>query len=307
MPETSPKSRVAAGGHPVVPAIPGAAMSPARTYPEGVPSWIDVDHRDVEAAQTFYGALFGWSFADATPPGGSSRYAVAALDGADAAGIGGAVEAPDSSTGGSAWKTYVAVADADAVAARVDEAGGQVLLGPSAVGEAGRWASCADPAGVPFRLWQADRRLGAQVVNSPGAWNFSDLHAADPEASATFYGVVFGWQVDDLGFASMIRLPGYGDHLAATADPDIRARQAGWSAPAGFADAIGWLAPVGEAEQPHWHVSFTVADRDATVAAVERLGGTVLGRTDSDWTREALIRDPQGAVFTASQFAPPTS
>ena len=81
----------------------------------------------------------------------------------------------------------------------------------------------------------------------------------------------------------------------------------GWSAPAGFADAIGWLAPVGEAEQPHWHVSFTVADRDATVAAVERLGGTVLGRTDSDWTREALVRDPQGAVFTASQFTPPTS
>jgi uncharacterized protein len=30
----------------------------------------------------------------------------------------------------------------------------------------------------------------------------------------------------------------------------------------------------------------------------------VLSRTDSDWTSDALIRDPQGAVFTASQFNP---
>jgi hypothetical protein len=33
----------------------------------------------------------------------------------------------------------------------------------------------------------------------------------------------------------------------------------------------------------------------------------VLGRTNSDWTRDALIRDPQGGVFTASQFTPPTT
>jgi uncharacterized protein len=129
---------------------------------------------------------------------------------------------------------------------------------------------------VPFGLWQARQRLGAQVVNTPGAWNFSDLHAADPEASAAFYSEVFGWSVDNLGFAMMIRLPGYGDHLEATADPEIRTRQAGVTAPPGFADAIGWLAPVGEDEQPHWHVSFTVADRDATATAAERLGGTVL-------------------------------
>jgi uncharacterized protein len=52
-----------------------------------------------------------------------------------------------------------------------------------------------------------------------------------------------------------------------------------------------------------WHVSFTVADRDATAADVERLGGTVLAREDTQWTRTALIRDPQVAQFTASQFS----
>ena len=75
--------------------------------------------------------------------------------------------------------------------------------------------------------------------------------------------------------------------------------------PPRFEDAIGWLAPVEDGEVPHWHVSFTVADRDDAAAAVERLGGTVTATTDTHWTREALVRDPQGGVFTASQFVPP--
>jgi uncharacterized protein len=87
-------------------------------------------------------------------------------------------------------------------------------------------------------------------------------------------------------------------------DPDIHARQSGLSTPPGFADAIGWLAPVEDGEQPHWHVSFTVDDRDRIAVVAERLGGTVVALRDSDWTRDALIQDPQGAVFTASQFAP---
>jgi uncharacterized protein len=280
-------------------------MSEPRIYPEGVTSWIDIEHRDIEAAKAFYGGLFGWTYTDATPPDASFRYAVAKLHGLDVAGIRGPADAGDGAEGPEAWTTYVAVTDAGAAAARIEAAGGHVLVGPSDAGEWGRSAVCVDPSGVPFGLWQARQRLGAQVVNTPGAWNFSDLHAADPEASAEFYSEVFGWSVDNLGFAMMIRLPGYGDHLEATGDPEIRTRQAGVTAPPGFADAIGWLAPVGEDEQPHWHVSFTVADRDATATAAERLGGTLLGRTDSDWTRDALIRDPQGSVFTASQFTPP--
>ena len=279
-------------------------MPEPRTYPEGVPSWVDAEQPDLEAAQAFYGGLFGWTFEDASQADHPFRYVVAQLDGQDVAGLAGPGDQP-LPTGTPAWNTYVAVDDADEVAARVVEAGGHLVHGPALAAEHGRFAACADPAGVPFRLWQAGDRPGAQIVNVPGAWNFSDLHLTDPGAAVEFYGSVFGWAVDDLGFASMIRRPGYGDHLAATIDPGIHERQAGVSAPPGFADAIGWLAPAQPEEEPHWHVSFTVADRDAAAADVERLGGTVLRRTDTDWTREALVRDPQGAVFTASQFTPP--
>ena len=115
------------------------------------------------------------------------------------------------------------------------------MVDPTPAGEGGISTVCADPAGVEFRLWQAKNRPGAQLTNTPGTWNFSDLHTADLDAARAFYSAVFGWEFVDLGFAHMITRPGYGDHLATTVDPGIHERQAGIDAPPGFADAIGWL------------------------------------------------------------------
>jgi predicted enzyme related to lactoylglutathione lyase len=271
-----------------------------RTYPAGVPCWIDTEQPDVDAATAFYGALFGWTFEDVMPPGAPGRYLIAQLDGQDVAGIGSGSSGPPS------WHTYVAVDDADAATRRLVGLGATVVSSPADAGEGGRNAVLADPEGAEIRLWQARRRPGAQAVNRPGAWNFSDLHTADPGAATSFYEEAFGWVVADVGFATMIRRPGYGDHLEATVDPDIRVRQQGVVAPPGFEDAVAWLAPTEPREAAHWHVSFAVADRDRTVTDAERLGAQVLAQDDTQWTRTALVRDPQGAVFTASQFTPPS-
>ena len=69
------------------------------------------------------------------------------------------------------------------------------------------------------------------MANTPGGWNFSDLHTVDPAASTDFYARVFGWRFDDLGFATMICHTGNGDHLAATSDPGIHERRSGDSVP----------------------------------------------------------------------------
>ena len=162
---------------------------------------------------------------------------------------------------------------------------------------------CATPRGA-IRLWEARRRKGAQLANAPGAWNFSNLHTTDPAAAQRFYGALFPWRFVDQGWATAISVPGYGDHLEATVDPDIRTRQAG--APEGFADVIGAIVPADD-DPPGWSVVLTVADRDATATRVEALGGTVLATSENDWTRDVVVRDPQRAVFTASQFTPPDS
>ena len=265
-----------------------------RTYPHGVTCWIDTEQPDPEAASRFYGELFGWRFADAAPPG-APAYLIAQLDGEDAAAI-------SAGSGTAVWNNYVAVADADETATAIADAGGAVLSPPADAGPAGRAAICADPQGAVFRLWQAGRRLGAQAVNSPGAWNFSDVRTTDPAAARDFYSGVFGWRFLDLGetVESMVAVPGYGDHLAATADPQIRERQAG--APEGFADVIGAMERTEGDEPAHWRVKFSVADRAASIATAETLGATVLATDDQVWALLADIRDPQGAEFTISEF-----
>ena len=274
-------------------------MTEQRTYPHGVPCWIDSEQPDLDAASHFYAGLFGWTLTDAVPPGAPGSYLIATLAGQDVAALG-------PSTGGtSTWNTYIAVDDVDATAAAVQGAGGTVVAEPADAGAGGRGATCADPDGAAFRLWQARRRLGAQLVNMPGTWNFSNLHTPRPDAAMSFYSALFGWVTGDLdqGGGAMIRVPGYGDHLAATVDPGIRERQA--AAPAGFADVVGGVAAVGPDEPARWQVTFSVADRDGSVATAESLGATVLLSADEQWTRSALLRDPQGAEFTVSQFTPP--
>ncbi|UJA21607.1 VOC family protein [Thermoleophilia bacterium SCSIO 60948] len=269
-------------------------MPEPRTYPAGVPCWVDLETDDIEASCDFYARLFGWELADVTPPDAPGSYFVATLGGADVAAIG-----PGDS---GAWNTYIAVDDAEAAAAAVTGAGGRVTLGPEAEGPAGVRVDAADPQGACFRLWQAGRRHGAQRVNDAGAWNFSHLATADADAAIPFYADVFGWEVAIYGDAGMARVPGYGAHLAATSDPGIYERQA--NAPDGFEDAAAGVirAEQGPAE---WQVMFTVDDRDDAAAEAERLGGEITATNETDWTRIARIRDPQGAALTLSQFTPP--
>ena len=68
----------------------------------------------------------------------------------------------------------------------------------------------ADPAGATFCGWQAAQRQGAQRVNEFGAWAMSQLFTPDPDASAEFYGAVFGWTTEAFQDGVwMFRLPGY--------------------------------------------------------------------------------------------------
>jgi uncharacterized protein len=274
-------------------------MAKPRTYPHGVTCWIDTEQPDPRAASRFYRGLFGWTLTEVAAPRTRGSYLVATLDGREVGAVAG------TPAGAAAWNTYVAVDDADATAQAVAGGGGKVVSAPSDAGLGGRTATCIDPAGAGFRLWQAGTRLGAQATNAPGAWNFSDLHTPDRDAAMAFYTPLFGWRAVDMeqGAGTMLQVPGYGDHLAATVDPDIYERQA--SAPPGFADVIGGLAISGQGEVAHWWVTFTVADRDDSAATAERLGATIIRSSDDLWTRNAHVRDPQGAEFSVSQFTPP--
>ena len=275
-------------------------VTETRTYPHGVPCWVDTAAIDLDGARRFYSGLFDWTFQDAIPADAPGNYLIATVGGQDVAAI-----APAESGEQIAWHTYIAVDDVDATTKALSEAGGTVTVDPVDAGPGGRQAGIRSPRGADFRLWQARNRPGAQLVNAPGTWNFSDLQTSEPHLAIEFYASAFGWEVDDVGFASMIRRPGYGDHLATTVDPGIRDRQSEVMAPPGFEDAVAWVGLITQGHPDYWQVSFTVADRDTSAAAAESLGGTVESSDDNEWIRTATIRDPEGARFVLSQFTPP--
>jgi predicted enzyme related to lactoylglutathione lyase len=275
-------------------------------FPPGVPCWIDTTQPDPEAAAAFDGALFGWQFMERMPADADASYRVAALNGKDVAAIG---SAPRGSSPDPAWNTYVGVASADETVARVRDAGGTVLAEPVELSTAGRMAVCADPSGAAFRLWQPGSLKGAQAVNAPGSWNFSELNTDDPEGARRFYRAVFGWEAAEVELGAMtgimVRLPGYADFLEQF-DPGIRQRHADFGAPPGFSECVAWIMPLQEdAASPHWSVRFAVADTDAVASQARELGGTLLVEPfDIPPTRTAVIRDPQDAMFSVSSFNP---
>jgi uncharacterized protein len=279
-------------------------------YLPGVPCWVDTAQPDPPAAARFYGGLFGWDFDDRMPAGSPGEYLVARLHGADVA----AVASPSAdATDPPVWTTYIAVEQADDAAAVIRKAGGRVLVEPFDVSDTGRMAVAADPSGAVFALWEAGSFHGAQLVNAPGTWNWSDLNTRDPASSAAFYGTVFGWEAAtvDLGFGAgtMWRRPGYGNDLEAD-DPGLRRRHEEYGAPPGFADAVGWMLPMTPGQfpadvPPHWSVTFAVDDTDGTVARAAELGGSVVVPPfEAGPTRVAVLGDPAGAVFTVSHYQP---
>jgi predicted enzyme related to lactoylglutathione lyase len=247
-------------------------MSERETYPPGVPCWVDNLVPDPARAMAFYGELFRWEFNGPGP----GEYYVAQLRGRDVAGVGLAPRGVQSG-----WNTYVSVSSAEETARAAE----RVVVEPLDVLPAGRLAALADPGGAIIGLWEPAERQGCQLVNEAGAHAMSALHASDPDAAARFYRDIFGW--DNEPFApgvSLFRLPGYvGGEQAQPVPRDVVAVMAEDDGPA------------------RWSVDFWVPDADAAAARAPELGGSVvMAPFDSIPTRQAVIADPDGGVFSVT-------
>jgi predicted enzyme related to lactoylglutathione lyase len=260
-------------------------MSTRDDYPAGAPCWVDTFQPDLDAAARFYAQLFGWDLSESDPlPGG--RYLTARLRGSVVAGIG---QAPDT-LATAVWSTYIRVDDIEAAIERAAQAGGGLLMGPLTTGPAGRLAVLTDASGVAFCVWRAGDRNGAELVNEPGTWAMSALHTPSGEQSESFYGAVFGWQLELLPGTplGLWRLPGY---VGGTPQQPMPR------------DVVAVMSPIADGSDvpPHWAVNLCVDDADATAEAALALGATiVLPPMDTPWSRSAVIADPQGGVIAVS-------
>jgi predicted enzyme related to lactoylglutathione lyase len=248
-------------------------------YEPGVPSWVDIGSPDPQGAADFYGALFGWDAPEGPPETGG--YRVAMVGDRAVAGIG-----PAQNPGPPFWATYVDVDSADEAAERVTAAGGQVIVPPMDVLDVGRMAVFTDTIGAFFSVWQPGTHPGAQLVNEPGTWSWSELLTTDVEASKAFYGAVFGWTANTVGV-------GDGEYTE-------------WHVDGRSIAGMMEKPPMLPAEvPPHWAVYFAVADTDAAVARVAELGGSVMmPPMDIEPGRFAVVADPYGATFNVIALKP---
>jgi len=273
-------------------------------YIPGVPCWVDTSQPEPAAAVAFYGGLFGWDFENVMPEGSGGEYFIGRIRGGDVAAVG---SIPEGAPPMAMWNSYIWVDSADETAAKVKSAGGSVVTEPFDVMDAGRMAVLSDPEGAVFCAWEAKNNKGAQVVNEHGSLNFNGLATRDPEAAKAFYGAVFGWTVLDLPAGFMWTLPGYGDHLEENS-PGLREQMGQMGAPDGFIDVVAALNPIAAGDSDtlaHWSVTFAVDDADAAAAKARERGAEIVAEPfDAPWTRMAVIKDPQGALFIASQFVP---
>ena len=251
-------------------------MGERTQYTPGTFSWTDLTTTDQAAAKAFYAALFGWELTD-MPVGDGVVYSMASLDGKPVAAISPQPQQQRDAGAPPLWNSYVTVENADQTLARAKELGATVHAPAFDVMEAGRMGVVQDPQGAYFLVWQPKQHIGAGLVNAPGALAWNELGSPDLDASASFYGELFGWTTTPMEGAD----PPY--RVIANAD--------------GHSNG-GIRPPAPPGTPPFWLVYFATAEIEASLAQATEQGGQVLvGATDIGIAKIGLLRDPQGAVF----------
>ncbi|BBX20368.1 hydroxylase [Mycolicibacterium duvalii] len=249
------------------------------TTPLGAPIWIDLGTSDLDRAQHFYGAVFGWTFESAGPDYGG--YVTASRDGRPVAGLMAndpQWNAPDG------WTTYLHTADIDATVAAVTAAGGTNCMAPMEVPAKGWMAMITDPTGAVVGLWQPTGHHGYEVVNEHGAPVYHQVTTRDYGAALEFYRSVFGW------------------HTNTVADTDeFRYSTASFDGEELLGVMDGSVLP--DDAPSVWTVFLAADDVDKTVRLVTENGGTVVrAAEDTPYGRLAALADPTGAQFNLSSI-----
>ncbi len=249
-------------------------MGERSEYTPGTFCWSELSTTDQDEAKAFYAGLLGWE-ADDRPVGDGAYYSMQLVGGRPVAAIAPQPQQQRDAGVPPLWSSYVSVQSADATAERVSELGGTVHAPPFDVMTVGRMAVIQDPQGAYFMLWQPREHIGAELVNAPGALVWNELQSPDLDASASFYGNLFGWTIE----------PAEGMPNRYLTIKNGAANNGG----------MRELTPP---SPPSWLVYFGVQDVERALAKVDELGGSKLaGPIDIGIAKIAVVADPQGAVF----------
>jgi uncharacterized protein len=262
--------------------------------PTGAPCWTDLLTSDSEQARTFYPQVFGWTAGEEAADFGG--YFMFSLDGEPVAGCmrnhpGTGV--PDT------WSVYLSARDARGTADKAVTLGAKLRVGPADIADLGTEAVLDDVTGAGIGLWQPGAFTGfPEYTGKPGTPAYFELLTPDYRRAVEFYRAALGWDdarvLSDTPESRLTALTS-GPGGAESARPGTGTGTGTGQVLAGIMDGAR-LLPAGEPGR--WHAYFKVADTDATLGIVTRLGGRVTGEAiDTPYGRLAGAADPTGARF----------
>lgn len=256
----------------------------AEATPRGRFVWYELLTTDPDGAESFYPAVLGWGTDDFdVPVEGMPPYRMWTVGEAP---MGGMMELPAEAQADGApphWLGHIATPDADATAARAEELGGGVLMGPHTIPTVGRFAVLRDPYGGVFSAYTPDGEApGHEAQPNVGEVAWHELMTDDHEGAFAFYSDLFGWEkgepmdMGEMGIYQIVERNGVPLGGIMNRPPEVPA---------------SWLYYV--------HVS----DIDKTVADVSANGGQLLNGPMEvpGGGRVAQCMDPQGAAFALYQ------
>ncbi|MEV5985362.1 VOC family protein [Streptomyces sp. NPDC052051] len=247
----------------------------------GAPCWVSLTARDVEVAENFYRAVFGWEWQQDSL---GDRFRVALADGVPVAGLAAVASMWQMAV---TWTPYFAVRSADEAVSRSRERGGTTAVGPISL-PPGRAAVVADRDGAVFGIWEGRLVSGWQQWRED-APTFIRLHTRDAFDAAIFYGEVLDWASPQ----SSCEVGYDGDEVVLRSEGTVVARIHSGAVEAAPDPAV----------RPHWEVHFAVTDLETCIETARANGGEVV-----QWERgaqEALLGDPDGARFTVTSKREP--
>jgi predicted enzyme related to lactoylglutathione lyase len=248
--------------------------------PLGAPTWIDLTTSDVDRAQQFYSAVFGWTYESPGPEYGG--YINAFKDGKY---VGGLMRNDPQWNSPDTWATYFHTADMKATMAKAIAAGAVSCVDAMEVKDKGWMGVLTDPTGAVFGLWQPSGHRGFEVVNENGAPVYHGLMTRDYGKALDFYREVFGWHTDTVSDTDEFR------YSTASFDGDPLL---------GVMDGTRHLP---EGVPSHWDFFLGADDVDKTVQLIVENGGSVIrAAEDTPYGRLAAVADPTGAGFNLSSL-----
>jgi hypothetical protein len=238
---------------------------------------VDLSTSDVEGSRTFYSELFGWEAGEPnTEFGGYFMFMRDGLPIAGGMGDMGGEKAND------AWTTYLTTDDVGRTIREAESAGAHVVVPAVPIADMGTQAILVDPSGATVGLWQAGTFPGFVVLAEHGAPSWFELHSRAYADSVEFYRTVFRPDMTLVGDSDEFR-------YSTMDDPN------GGGEFAGIMDAVSFLP---EGMPSYWALYWEVDDVDASIATLERLGGSVVRPAEATpYGKIATVTDPSGAEF----------